>query len=195
MTSTWLSVLRMRLTPGLRAAALSAGTLDRLDLAAVFKAASVDSDWRAVSEAHSGPAEPRLLSVDIKDVNHTETAAWRAFQLPQSPAAAMGRLGYGDLVQFRVARGVEVLREAGEPYDLIFPGWRSPAQDCRDRGARGTLSAAARRIPAAARLFPGAPPPLARRQSDRRAVPGGAPAATGRLGDRGPTAWRCSESG
>ncbi len=163
----------MRLTPGLRAAALSAGTLDRLDLAAVFKAAAVDSDWRAVSariqqleisaeagmnpgdrralyylvrhlrprrvleigtqagastvhlaaalnDAHPGPAEPRLLSVDIKDVNHPETAAWRAFRLPQSPAAAMRRLGYGDLVQFRVARGVEVLREAGEPYDLIF---------------------------------------------------------------------------
>jgi hypothetical protein len=58
--------------------------------------------------------------VDIKDVNHPETAAWRAFRLPQSPRDAMRRLGYSDLVDFRMARSLEMLREGGERYDLIF---------------------------------------------------------------------------
>lgn len=74
----------------------------------------------ALADAHSGPVESRLLSVDIKDVNHPETAAWRTFRLPQSPRDAMRRLGYGDLVEFRMARSLEMLREAGETYDLIF---------------------------------------------------------------------------
>ena len=74
----------------------------------------------ALADALPGPAEPRLLSVDIKDVNDPETGAWRAFRLPQSPRDAMRRLGYGDLVEFRVGRSLEVLREAGEAYDLIF---------------------------------------------------------------------------
>jgi predicted O-methyltransferase YrrM len=73
-----------------------------------------------LADAHPGSLEPRLLTVDIKDVNHPETAAWRAFRLPQSPRDAMLRLGYGDLVEFRTARSLEVLREAGEAYDLIF---------------------------------------------------------------------------
>jgi len=165
--------LRMLLRPGLRAAAETAGTLDRLDLAQIFTAPVVESGWStaaarieeleitaeagmnpgdrralyslvrhlrplrvleigtqagastvhlaaALADAHPGPVERRLVSVDIKDVNHPETAAWRAFRLPQSPREAMRRLGYGDLVEFRVARSLEMLREAGEMYDLIF---------------------------------------------------------------------------
>jgi len=169
----WMARLRMLLRPGLRSAAEAAGTLDRLDLTAIFTAPAVEPDWNAaasrirelgitaeagmnpgdrhalyylvrhlrphrvleigtqagastvhlaagLADAHPGPIEPRLLSVDIKDVNHPETAAWRAFRLPQSPADAMRRLGYGDLVGFRTARSLDVLRETGEWYDLIF---------------------------------------------------------------------------
>jgi predicted O-methyltransferase YrrM len=165
--------LRMLLRPGLRAAAEAAGTLDRLDLAAIFTAPPVEADWNAaaarieelgitaeagmnpgdrralyylvrhlrprrvleigtqagastvhlaagLADAHPRGAEARLLSVDIKDVNHPETAAWRAFRLPQSPRDAMRRLGYADLVEFRMARSLEMLREAGQTYDLIF---------------------------------------------------------------------------
>ena len=67
-----------------------------------------------------GAAERRLLTADIKDVNHPEEAAWRSFGLPQSPAEAMRRLGYERLVEFRVGRSLDVLRDSGETYDLIF---------------------------------------------------------------------------
>jgi predicted O-methyltransferase YrrM len=73
-----------------------------------------------LADAHLGSREGRLLTVDIKDVNHQETGAWRAFRLPQSPREAMRRLGVDDLVEFRTARSLEVLREQGDPYDLVF---------------------------------------------------------------------------
>jgi predicted O-methyltransferase YrrM len=73
-----------------------------------------------LADAHPGSVEPRLLTVDIKDVNHPEDAAWRAFRLGQLPLEAMRRLGYDDLVRFRVGRSLDVLRESGESYDLIF---------------------------------------------------------------------------
>jgi predicted O-methyltransferase YrrM len=73
-----------------------------------------------LADAHPGSREPRLLTVDIKDVNRGADAAWRAFRLPHSPAEAMSRLGYEDLVRFRVGRSLDVLRGAGESYDLIF---------------------------------------------------------------------------
>ncbi len=73
-----------------------------------------------LADAHSGPTVRRLLTVDIKDVNHSERAAWRDFKLPQSPRDAMRKLGYDELVEFRVARSLELLRTGGEAYDLIF---------------------------------------------------------------------------
>lgn len=72
-----------------------------------------------LAAAH-GSADRRLTTVDIKDVNGAEDAAWRAFGLPQSPAEGMRRLGYERLVEFRVGRSLDVLRERGEAYDLIF---------------------------------------------------------------------------
>ncbi|MGH7580819.1 MAG: O-methyltransferase [Gemmatimonadales bacterium] len=73
-----------------------------------------------LADAHRGSTGPRLLTVDIKDVNHPDSAAWRAFRLPQSPRDAMRRLGYDGLVEFRTARSLDVLREGGEAWDLIF---------------------------------------------------------------------------
>ena len=73
-----------------------------------------------LADAHSGPTVRRLLTVDIKDVNHAERAAWRDFKLPQSPGDAMRKLGYDELVEFRVGRSLELLRTGGEAYDLIF---------------------------------------------------------------------------
>jgi predicted O-methyltransferase YrrM len=73
-----------------------------------------------LADAHSASSESRLLTVDIKDVNDSETAAWRAFRLRQSPRDAMRRLGYDQLVRFQVGRSLGVLRETGESYDLIF---------------------------------------------------------------------------
>lgn len=73
----------------------------------------------ALADIH-GAAEPRLVTADIKDVNGGEQAAWRAFGLPQSPAEAMRRLGYERLVEFRMGRSLDVLRDSIECYDLIF---------------------------------------------------------------------------
>jgi predicted O-methyltransferase YrrM len=73
-----------------------------------------------LADAHPSSAERRLLTVDIKDVNAADNAAWRSFRLPQSPADAMRRLGLEGLVEFRVARSVNVLHESDESYDLIF---------------------------------------------------------------------------
>jgi predicted O-methyltransferase YrrM len=73
-----------------------------------------------LADGYPGSAESRLLRVDIKDVNDSEEAAWKAFRLPQSPRDAMARLGYDHLVRFRTGRSLEVLREPGESFDLIF---------------------------------------------------------------------------
>jgi predicted O-methyltransferase YrrM len=73
-----------------------------------------------LADAHGSSAERRLITVDIKDVNAADTAAWRSFRLPQSPADAMRRLGLDRLVEFRMGRSLDVLREPGERYDLIF---------------------------------------------------------------------------
>ena len=73
-----------------------------------------------LSDAHRGPAERRLLTADIKDVNEADNSAWRSFGVPQSPADAMRRLGLERLVEFRMGRSVELLREPGERFDLIF---------------------------------------------------------------------------
>jgi predicted O-methyltransferase YrrM len=73
-----------------------------------------------LADAHGSAAERRLLTVDIKEVNGAENAAWRQFRLPQSPADATRRLGLERLVEFRVGRSVDLLRERGERYDLIF---------------------------------------------------------------------------
>jgi predicted O-methyltransferase YrrM len=73
-----------------------------------------------LADAHPGTAGRRLLTVDINDVNHPERSAWRAFGLSHSPREAMRRLGLEGLVEFRVGRSLEVLRESGEDFDLIF---------------------------------------------------------------------------
>lgn len=74
----------------------------------------------ALADLHQRPYGPRLLTVDIKDVNDGPTAAWHSFKLAQSPREAMAKLGVSDLVRFRMARSLDVLRQSGDPYDLIF---------------------------------------------------------------------------
>jgi predicted O-methyltransferase YrrM len=73
-----------------------------------------------LADAHGSVDERKLLTVDIKDVNHADNAAWRMFRLPQSPAEAMRRLGFERLVEFRMGRSVDVLQDLDERYDLIF---------------------------------------------------------------------------
>jgi predicted O-methyltransferase YrrM len=62
----------------------------------------------------------RLVTADIVDVNDDERAAWRRLGLAQSPRQAMERLGLGAMVEFRVARSLDLLAESAEAFDLIF---------------------------------------------------------------------------
>jgi predicted O-methyltransferase YrrM len=73
-----------------------------------------------LADAHASSAGRRLLTVDVKDVNAVDNAAWRSFRLPQSPADAMRRLGFESLVEFRMGRSLDMLHESGESYELIF---------------------------------------------------------------------------
>jgi predicted O-methyltransferase YrrM len=73
-----------------------------------------------LADAWPGSAAGRLRTVDIVEVNDSEGAAWRRLGLPQSPRQAMERLGLGEVVEFRVARSLDLLAEPGGPFDLIF---------------------------------------------------------------------------
>jgi predicted O-methyltransferase YrrM len=73
-----------------------------------------------LADAWPESAAGRLLTVDIVEVNDSERAAWRRLELPQSPRQAMELVGLGEVVEFRVARSLDLLAEPGEAFDLIF---------------------------------------------------------------------------
>jgi predicted O-methyltransferase YrrM len=162
-----------RVSAAARAAADSAGEVDKLDLAAIWHDPDIETAWSAaeqrvatlgltaqggmnpddrralyylvrhlrpdrvleigtlagastvhlamgLADAWSGPATTRLLTVDILDVNHPELGAWHRLGLAQSPRQAMERLGMGGMVEFRVARSLDLLAQPGEPFALIL---------------------------------------------------------------------------
>ena len=126
-----------------------------------------------LADAHSGPTVRRLLTVDIKDVNHAERAAWRDFKLPQSPGDAMRKLGYDELVEFRVGRSLELPADGRRGLRSHLSRRRPPLQDGPGGNPRGARAAQARRAGAAARLLPGIEAALVGRQSDRWPAAGG----------------------
>ena len=73
-----------------------------------------------LADAWPNSAAGRLLTVDIADVNDPERGAWRRLGLAQSPRHAMERLGLGGMVEFRVARSLDLLAQPGEPFDLVL---------------------------------------------------------------------------
>ena len=73
-----------------------------------------------LADVWPAPAVGRLLTVDIVDVNDAENAPWRRLGLGQSPRQAVERLGLAGMVEFRVARSLDLLAQPGEPFDLIF---------------------------------------------------------------------------
>jgi len=73
-----------------------------------------------LADAWPNSATSRLLTVDIADVNDPEGSAWRRLGLAQSPRQAMERLGLGGMVEFRVARSLDLLAQPGEPFDLVL---------------------------------------------------------------------------
>ncbi|HEU4488953.1 MAG TPA: hypothetical protein VFS38_06660, partial [Actinomycetota bacterium] len=104
-------------------------------------------DRRAVSYLmrRLRPSRVLELTVDIKDVNDSAEAAWKAFRLRQSPRDAMRRLSFGGLVRSR---------------------WADHSTCSVRRDPRRPPPPPSRRVPPAPRFLPGAPSPLARRQGD-----------------------------
>lgn len=67
----------------------------------------------------AGAPAPRLLSVDIADVNDVHARPWLAYGATLSPKAIMESFGF-DFVEFRTSPSLEVLRNPGEGFDFIF---------------------------------------------------------------------------
>lgn len=66
-----------------------------------------------------GPA-PRLVTVDILDVNDPVQGSWIRVGCKQSPRDYMRALGCDDLVTFIASRSVNYLKSSREKFDLIF---------------------------------------------------------------------------
>jgi predicted O-methyltransferase YrrM len=70
-------------------------------------------------EASTGP-KPRLVTVDIVDVNNPAEGAWQRVGCSHSPAEAMQAIGCEDLVTFVNSASVPYLSACRERFDLIF---------------------------------------------------------------------------
>jgi predicted O-methyltransferase YrrM len=63
---------------------------------------------------------PRLISVDILDVNDPARGPWREHRLPNSPREMAARLGAAGWARFVAQPSLEYLTTSGERFDLIF---------------------------------------------------------------------------
>jgi predicted O-methyltransferase YrrM len=63
---------------------------------------------------------PRLISVDILDVNDPARGPWRKHRLPHSPREMAARLGAAGWARFVAQPSLEYLTTSGERFDLIF---------------------------------------------------------------------------
>ena len=63
---------------------------------------------------------PRLVSVDIEDMNDAATARHALLGLPHSPRAMLQRLGCDGFTRFEVADSTAFLQTCPERFDLIF---------------------------------------------------------------------------
>lgn len=61
-----------------------------------------------------------LTTVDIADVNHSESGAWKAAGLHQSPQASAASLGTAGRVQFVTRPAVDYMRASDARFDFIF---------------------------------------------------------------------------
>lgn len=64
--------------------------------------------------------EAKVTTVDILDVNHPQTGAWKKLGLPMSPATCADHLDCLDHIVFRTAPSLEFMERAKDRFDLIF---------------------------------------------------------------------------
>jgi hypothetical protein len=76
----------------------------------------------ALGRSHEAPLgfKPRLVTVDIMDVNNSVSAAWKRLGCSHSPADLMRAIGCQDLVTFVTSPSVPYLQSCTERFDLIF---------------------------------------------------------------------------
>jgi predicted O-methyltransferase YrrM len=76
----------------------------------------------ALRRLHATPSElkPRLVTVDIADVNDPLTGAWQRIGCSHSPAEVMRAIACADLVTFVNSASVPYLTNCKERFDLIF---------------------------------------------------------------------------
>lgn len=63
---------------------------------------------------------PRIVTIDVLEVNGTERAPWRELGLPKPPEAMLGDLALETYVTFIHGRGDEYLRSSNDGYDFAF---------------------------------------------------------------------------
>ena len=63
---------------------------------------------------------PRLVTVDITDVNSEASGPWKQFGLAASPRQTMQAIGCGDFVEFVTDNSVTFLDRCRERFDFIF---------------------------------------------------------------------------
>ncbi len=76
----------------------------------------------ALRRMHGAAAvdRPRLVTVDITEVNDPVRGAWKRIGCSQSPADVLRTIGCQDLVSFVASPSIPYLQAAKERFDLIF---------------------------------------------------------------------------
>jgi predicted O-methyltransferase YrrM len=74
----------------------------------------------ALRRTHDIAAKPRLVTVDITEVNDPARGAWKRIGCSQSPAEVMRTIGCQDLVTFVASPSIPYLQSCKEMFDLIF---------------------------------------------------------------------------
>jgi predicted O-methyltransferase YrrM len=74
----------------------------------------------ALRRMHDSASKPKLVTVDITEVNDPERGAWKRIGCSQSPAEVMRTIGCQDLVTFVASPSIPYLRSCQERFDLIF---------------------------------------------------------------------------
>jgi predicted O-methyltransferase YrrM len=72
------------------------------------------------SQAQALNVKPRLVTVDISDVNDPLHGAWHRIGCSRSPADVMRAIGCQDFVQFVTSPSIPYLQGCTEKFDLIF---------------------------------------------------------------------------
>lgn len=75
---------------------------------------------KALDAESSAKRIPRLVTVDVRDVNDSETRMWEQCGARTSPRDTLAKLNCGDSVEFVVSSSMEFFQRTMESFDFIF---------------------------------------------------------------------------